>query len=168
MTKSPSAPAARPQGARLSTRDVERLLLDRYPIVAPVLISGLIELMIAGRRESGGDLDSALVLMVIALRTFQAPALSDLPAHEVLSGAVAALPSLGTNVHSIAASTGISRETVRRKVNQLIAAGFVVRQHGKIMLSAAALPARKDLRAKIVRLAAESHAAVERLLAQTS
>ena len=35
------------------------------------------------------------------------------------------------------------------------------------MLSSAAVPTRKELRAKIVRLAAESHALVERLLAQS-
>ena len=166
-TAKPAEPAARPQGAPPSLRDVESLLLDRYPVVAPVLLAALVELMIAGRRESNGDLDTSLVLSLLALRSFQAPAMTELAAEDVLGGTAPALPSLGTNVHSIAASTDISRETVRRKVNQLIEAGLVVRRDGKLMLSPTALPARKQLRAKIVRLAAESHAVVERLLAQT-
>ena len=41
----------------------------------------------------------------------------------------------GCNISSIAVTTGLNRETTRRKVNRLIAEGKVVRDRGKILLA---------------------------------
>ena len=42
------------------------------------------------------------------------------------------LPGFGTNMRSLAESTGIPRETVRRKVALLIARGWVVTDEGTL------------------------------------
>lgn len=75
------------------------------------------------------DYDSAIVLLAIAAiasekltRTTLEPELEDLRRPmppERLNGC---------NISSIAAATGLNRETTRRKVNKLAAAGFVVRR----------------------------------------
>lgn len=61
-------------------------------------------------------------------------------------------PSLGTNARSVADSLGMPRESVRRRVQSLIAAGLVVRCGNELMLSAEGLAALAPVRNFLVGL----------------
>jgi DNA-binding IclR family transcriptional regulator len=56
----------------------------------------------------------------------------------LLSGEIPIFPTLGTNVRSVAESTGTPKETVRRKVGELIEAGWISRQGNELRFTALA------------------------------
>lgn len=88
---------------------------------------------------------------------------ADLPSERVLAGDLEALPTLWTNIRSIADSTGIPRETVRRKVNDLIEAGLVKRSGQLLGITPQAFSESRFVVDKFIRLAAVSHVTVERM-----
>lgn len=143
----------------------ETRLRENYSRVAPALLSALTDYLIVSRRQSD-DLDRQLVLLVIMLRSAMARGFADIPSDRVLSGDLDVLPTLWTNIRSIADSTGIPRETVRRKVNDLIQAGLVRRSGQLLTITPRAFPDNRFVVEKFIRLAAVSHATVEKL-AQT-
>lgn len=90
----------------------------------------LLEHLVATRRQIG-DLDAALILGVVGLsalaatrREIQQTKPGQVPNHD--GGLVP--PRSVINAHSLAALTGIPRETVRRKLAFLETAGFLERQ----------------------------------------
>lgn len=140
----------------------ESRIRENYSRVAPALLSALTDYLIVSRRQSD-DLDRQLVLLVIMLRSAMARGFADIPSDQVLSGELEALPTLWTNIRSIADSTGIPRETVRRKVNDLIQAGLVKRSGQLLTITPRAFPDNRFVVEKFIRLAAVSHATVEKL-----
>lgn len=119
-------------------RSAMRLLRENYPAIAKDLISPLLELMSAAREACGGDLEKFYVLLVVAMRTVEDRRFADLDAEEVVNGAVGDYPSLTTNIRSIADSTGIPKETVRRKVAALVDGGWIRRVDNQLSLTPAA------------------------------
>lgn len=84
--------------------------------------------LIECRRACDGDLDLFLVLTIIGERTFNSRYAPDAMSHsEFLDGTVEAVAPLAINLQSISDYSGIPRETVRRKVEHLIAKGWVRR-----------------------------------------
>lgn len=84
--------------------------------------------LIECRRACDGDLDLFLVLTIIGERTFSSQSVPDAMSHtEFLKGTVDSVEPLAINLQSIADYSGIPRETVRRKIEQLIARGWVRR-----------------------------------------
>ncbi|MEH6664850.1 MAG: hypothetical protein V7678_08350 [Brevundimonas sp.] len=100
------------------------------------------------------------------LRSAMARGFADLPSEKVLSGELDALPTLWTNIRSIADSTGIPRETVRRKVNDLIEAGLVKRSGQLLTITPQAFSESRFVVDKFIRLAAVSHITIERMPAE--
>ena len=141
----------------------EARIRENYSRVAPALLSALTDYLIVSRRQAN-DLDRQLVLLVIMLRSAMARGFADIPSEQVLSGEVETLPTLWTNIRSIADSTGIPRETVRRKVNDLIEAGLVKRSGQLLTATPRAFPDSRFVIDKFLRLAAVSHATVEKLI----
>jgi len=95
----------------------------------PAHVSNLAEFLIACRRAFKGDIDMFLVLTVIGDRTFsQRHADPDLDYEAFKAGAAQSTTSLDINLRSIADFSGIPRETVRRKINQLVELGWVAKQ----------------------------------------
>jgi hypothetical protein len=86
----------------------------------------LLAYLLFAREVAGGDLDLNIILLVIAIRSVEHPDFSSLPRERLEDLPV--FPSLGVNTHSIAESSGIPRETVRRKVAKLVRDGWIVRQ----------------------------------------
>jgi hypothetical protein len=78
----------------------------------------------------GGDIEAFYILGVIAQRTAEHQEFKASPWAERQEGEP--LPSLTTNVRSVAESTGIPEETVRRKVAGLVARGWV-RKEGRCL-----------------------------------
>jgi hypothetical protein len=79
-------------------------------------------------REEVGDNDSAIILLAVVAICGERLTRTELP--EALRSLATPLPpgfAAECNVSSIAAATGLNRETTRRKVNSLIEAGHLDR-----------------------------------------
>lgn len=108
----------------------------------PIHVEHFTELLVALRQQFGGDLDRMLVLAVIGMRTLPPQRVEGRSFTEFQAGQLAKQPR-PINVQSIAETTGIPRETVRRKVAELEVAGWIERRDdGHLMV---APRAREDL-----------------------
>lgn len=141
---------------------VSRLRED-YTRVAKGFVGPLLDVLAAGRAACGGDLDRFHVLLVIAQRTAEDRRTAELNLEDVLSGRVEELPSLTTNVRSIAESTGIPKETVRRKVAALVEEGLVRREGNELSYTRLGLQRLSSVREPILRFALRGHQAIAAL-----
>ena len=89
-------------------------------------------------RRDVGDNDSAMILLAVVAICGERLTRTELP--EQLRSVATSLPpgfAAGCNVSSIAAATGLNRETTRRKVNALLEAGYLNRsEEGEISIPA--------------------------------
>jgi len=145
--------------------DPASLLRDKYTSASRFLISPLVDFLAAARSAFEGDLDRALILLVVALRTAEDPKIGEVRLEDVLSGKVESYPSLLTNVRSVAASTGIPRETVRRKAHWLIDKGWLSRVNDQLSLTPRASRELVPFREAMLDAASRLHALVERAAA---
>ena len=145
------------------TKLVSELMFDHYAVVAKDLLKPLLDLLIGIRARFGGDLDQAIIFLLISLRTAQHPDSALIDPHAVRRGEVKEYPSLFTNVRSISASTDIPYETVRRKVALLIDQGLVSRRSGGLSITVAASFAFADLREKLFAMVETNHEVVQAL-----
>ena len=136
---------------------------EGYPTVAPELLQPLLRFFTLARDLVGGDADKILVMLVIAVRTTQHPDFSTFTTDELRAGDVPLLPTLGINIRSIADSTGMPRETVRRKVGELVEAGWVLREDNQIRYTAAGFAAVEPAREAIEDMAVRYFEVVRRL-----
>lgn len=101
------------------------LIARHYGDVHPAILRHLLQWTLLMRESFDGDLDLMLVLAVIGDRTIQDAQFRTLGYHEMLSASPVKPRVPLTNRKSIADSTGIPRETVRRKVATLLARGWI-------------------------------------------
>jgi hypothetical protein len=130
--------------------DVQGLLDAHYPAVAADLLIPLLDLIQTSRRACVGDLDKFLVLLVVAVRTAQHPQFVAMDNAQLEACAFEALPNLGINARSIAESVEIPKETVRRKVAELIEAGWLMRRGNDLHLTGYACQALKPVRDQVL------------------
>jgi|GEM_PF-799630 len=106
---------------------VHRAFAERFVEAQYSWTSMLLDHLVATRQRIG-DLDTALILGVVGLSTLGAARrdLQQVPPGTMPDHAGNSLPA-GTmiNAHSLAAITGIPRETVRRKLSSLAKAGLI-------------------------------------------
>lgn len=109
------------------------------------------------RRACDGDLDLFLIMAIVGERTFNAIHAPESMSHsDFVSGTVGQIEPLPINLQSIADFSGIPRETVRRKLELLIARGWVVRgQHGYVTATDEANHALEGLTRSTVRYLAD-------------
>lgn len=93
----------------------------------PVHVERFTELLVELRSRFDGDLDRMIVLAVIGARTMPLSRTRDLDFGQFMGGGLKPEAPRPINVQSIAEYSGIPRETVRRKVRALEAAGLVER-----------------------------------------
>jgi hypothetical protein len=136
-----------------------------YARHAPELVAPLLDLLIAARQAYGGDIDMVLILLSVGMRQAEHGACRELSYEEVRRGVQASLPGSGTNVRSIAESTGIPRETVRRKVDGLEQAGLLERREHQLFCTPASFQDFGAVREALIRLAARNRRTVEAMLA---
>lgn len=141
-------------------QDATTLLRDAYPRIAKNLVAPLLDVLAAGREACEGDLDRFHVLLVIAQRTAEDRRFADLTLDEMLGGEIESLPSLTTNIRSIAESTGIPKETVRRKVAALVDSGLIRRDGNDLTYTPEGMKRLTVVRDPILRFAARSYQAV--------
>jgi hypothetical protein len=108
----------------LKQETLERYFGDLWPTHNHCFTSLLIEC----RKHFEGDLDAMLILAVIGDRTLPPERVQGLSYQDFRAGRRAGAPQKMINIQSIADSTGIPRETVRRKVARLIERGWVDRK----------------------------------------
>ena len=77
-------------------------LRENYPAVVKDLLGSLVELLQAAHEACEGDLEKFLILSLIALRTVEHKDFGKLDFAAIGRGEVAVLPSLYSNVRSIA------------------------------------------------------------------
>jgi CRP-like cAMP-binding protein len=103
------------------------LVADNYPAIARSLLRPLLNLLSVSREACGGDVEKFLIMLVVAVRTTEHERFATYSQSQLLSGEIPIFPTLGTNVQSVAESTGTPKETVRRKVGELVKAGWISR-----------------------------------------
>jgi len=148
-------------------REVLRhLVADNYPAIARSLLRPLLHLLSLSRDACGGDVDKFLIMLVIAIRTTEHERFATYSQAQLLSGEIPIFPTLGTNVRSVAESTGTPKETVRRKVGELIEAGWISRKGNELRFTAVAYQALAGVRVAIEDLAVSNFQVVADLARQ--
>jgi hypothetical protein len=151
----------------LMTRRTSLELVDLLTLhsteVASDIVEPLARFMTVARRLCGGDTDKVLLMLVMALRSNRHPDFKATPPDQLRVDALGRLPTFSTNVRSLAESTGIPRETVRRKVDELVRMGWVIRQGRSLAYSMTAYQALAPAREAIIRLAVASYEVVSDL-----
>ncbi len=143
---------------------LSRLVADNYPPIATNLLRPLLALFDIARSACGGDLDKFLIMLVVAVRTTEHEDFGAYSQAQLLSGEVPVFPTLGTNARSVAESVKAPRETVRRKVSELIDAGWISRDGNDLRFTAVAYQQLAEVRVAIEQLAVRNFEVVARLL----
>lgn len=139
----------------------KRLLTELHPKVAVDLLQPLTELLSVARHVCSGDLDKFLIILVVGVRTAGHPAFKAFSQEDLQTGKVPVMPSLGTNMRSIAASVGIPKETTRRKLAELYEAGWLVRAGRDVRFTAKGYQELAPVREKIWTLALRYDAVID-------
>jgi DNA-binding transcriptional regulator YhcF (GntR family) len=138
----------------------------RSPALALHMNEPLVNFMVVARKLCGDDLDAVLVMLVIVQRANRHPAFARLEPEEMHRTPPDELPSLRTNVRSIADSTGIPRETVRRKVQALSQRGLVEVKDRMVRFTPEGYCAVEPAREALVKLMARVYRSVDAELAK--
>jgi hypothetical protein len=144
-----------------SVPELTELVGGQSRTVAYELVDPFAHMMTVMRATCGGDLERALVMTVITLRASRHPDFRKL--ETIAPEDDGPLPSFAINVRSIADSTGIPKETVRRKAKQLIEAGWVIQEGNTLRYSAEGYRAATPVREALIRMYAQGYQVFERL-----
>jgi hypothetical protein len=139
--------------------ELAKQLRGRTPPVSDRLLKPLLTYLLTARRCAGGDLDLNIILLAIALRTVKHPDFARLSEQQRLDR-TAVFPTLGINARSISESTGIARETTRRKVAQLVGKGWIVRRGANLHFTAKAFAELTTIREAREQLALDYYALI--------
>jgi hypothetical protein len=112
----------------------------------------------------GGDFEAFYILAVIAHRSVDHPAFKETPLAAWTGDETKAMPSLTTNVRSIAQSTGIPEETVRRKVMLLVSRGWVQREGNRLSYTAKGAQQLAPVRQALLDRAAQDYRVISATL----
>lgn len=111
-----------------STRGrVDTLLREKFSAFQPLWVEQHLRLLCSLRQTFGNDLDKPIILGVIGQRMLQIGLASPIDYDQARTGDYDMDQSKLTNVESISEATGIPRESVRRKVSELLEIGWVER-----------------------------------------
>lgn len=106
---------------------VKDLIKENFGAIWPAHVANFVDYLIACRNVIG-DLDLLVILAVIGDRTLSQKRTDKSASHDKLFGEKEGLPEPeAINTQSISDFTGIPRETVRRKVAELMDRGWVAR-----------------------------------------
>jgi hypothetical protein len=145
---------------------IDQLLRQHYGRVAKDLLAPLLDLLTEAHSVFGGDGEKFHIILLLALRMAEHRCAADFDVEAVEAGRVEEFPSLATNVKSIAASTGIPEETVRRKVRRLTEDGWIARRGNDLFYTPKAARELSLIRNLVIRGAAQNHRTVERLVSE--
>jgi hypothetical protein len=107
---------------------MEEQIKENFGKIWPAHVGNLTRFLVSCRRVFDGDFDMFLILAVIGDCTYSQQHADPSQNYEAFkAGQLKATPPVNINIRSIAEYTGIPRETVRRKINQLVEKGWVKR-----------------------------------------
>ena len=129
---------------------------DEAPL-SDQLISPLLHLLQVLHETAAGDLEVHIILLAIAARVVAHPDAQSLSNEERLAQDARPFPTRGVNVRSIADSTGMARETVRRKVAALLRAGWIAQSAEGLTITGKGYMALNPAREEIEQLAHRFH-----------
>jgi hypothetical protein len=138
-------------------------LRANYPKVAKDLFGPLLQLLFVARSVGDGDMDKVVILAVLSARAAEHPDYANVTYDDLESGRAAELVR-PTNLSSLAASSGIPKETARRKVADLVKMGLIERRGRNLACTPATFQALAPARAAILRQAVANHQTVVRCL----
>jgi hypothetical protein len=110
--------------------EAARLLEENYLYTHSAWAEGHLALLCELRAAVGNDLDKVIIMGAIGQRMMKAVTTTASSYGELAQGHYELDESLLTNIESISASSGIPRESVRRKVMELVETGWVGRNAG--------------------------------------
>lgn len=139
------------------------LISGNTPLIAAAVNEPVVRFLVVSRDLCGGDLDMLLVLMVIIQRANLHPDFRAIDAEAIRAGDDGPMPALDVNVQSIADSTRIPKETVRRKVARLLELGWIERDGRKLRYTAEGYRAMDPAREVLIRMTARIAEAVTEL-----
>jgi hypothetical protein len=148
------------------SNDASFLMRERYVEIWPKILEPWTRYLIAARSEFEGDIDKMIILAVIGMMSLQDLGLlmrnPPLSSYDDLADPNAIPPNARPiNIESIAHYTGIPRESVRRKVNELVTRNWVARDsRGYLVVLPAAASDLEPLSAHLFRLIGQIHAAI--------
>jgi hypothetical protein len=143
---------SRQRHAALRNR-AEELLEEHYLHTHSAWVEGHLELLCDLRAAVGNDLDKVIIIGVIGQCMIKALVTDARSYKELVDGSYAIDEDRLTNIESVSASTGLPRESVRRKVWELIEAGWLARTaRGRLTVEPAARIAFKECSATEHRL----------------
>lgn len=148
---------------RRDRRSIRDQLEANYHCVARDLLRQLLETMHVVYGLFGGDFEAFYILAVIAQRTAEHQDFRASPLCDWLKDDSPDLPSLTTNIRSVAQGTGIPEETVRRKIMALVARGWVSRDGNRLSYTAQGAQELGGVRNTLMDLAVQNY----RLVAAT-
>jgi hypothetical protein len=137
-------------------------LRRQSPQLPDRLLKPLLAYLLIAREVAGGDLELNVILLMIAIRTVEHPDFSGL-ARERLED-IPVFPSLGVNTQSIADSSGLPRETVRRKVATLVRKGWIARRGSTLHFTSTGFRETRFVREAMERLAVEYYEIIRKEL----
>jgi hypothetical protein len=141
-------------------------LRARYPEFADEVTGVLVDCLQEARSHFAGDLDMFLIFLGVASRTSEGPEIKELRLEDVLQGRLDAFPGLWTNVSSLSESLGVPRESVRRKVGELVDLGYVGRAGNRLAITPFASQRFTPLREKIFQMMMRFREIVEQVEAR--
>ena len=106
---------------------VEGLFRSNFYRYQAIWVEEHLRLMKALRAHFGNDMDKIMIMAAIGQQQLRDPAQPKRAYAPAKDGPLTGDPQRFTNVDRLAAATGIPRESVRRKVNELIEVGWVER-----------------------------------------
>jgi predicted transcriptional regulator len=121
---------------------VRLLYQQRFPEAQGLWVEGFLRLMVELRRVFGNDLDKVIILSAIGQQLLLDARLPARTYDQWIDTPLVEGRERVTNIDALARATGIPRESVRRKVNELIADGLVVRNEGHRLMIASGAAAR--------------------------
>jgi hypothetical protein len=151
-------------GLNLDRQELLGLVADNYPVIAHSLLRPLLDVFSVSRDACGGDIDKFLIMLVVAIRTTEHKLFATYSSAQLLSGELPVFPSLGTNVRSVADSIGAPKETIRRKVGELVEAGWIARQGNELRFTAIAYQQLGGVRVAVENLAVRNFDVVANLV----
>jgi hypothetical protein len=122
----------------------KNLIRNHYSELWPPILEPWTRYLITCRTAFDGDLDKLVLLAAIATMSLAAARHADVSYDELKSGERRIEPQ-HTNFLSLSEFTHIPRETVRRKTEDLIAKGWVVRSEKGLFVSQSAAGELEDL-----------------------
>ena len=155
---------SRSSSLNIDRHELAELVADNYPIIAQRLLRPLLDVVSLSREACGGDADKFLIMLVVAIRTTEHKLFATYSQAQLLSGEIPVFPSLGTNVRSVADSVRAPKETIRRKVGELVEAGWIARQSNELRFTALAYQQLAGVRVAIEHLAVRNFDVVADLI----